>query len=302
MKKVIMIRLKYIGLIVCLMLLPGLMKAQETASPEAVSPEVAQLKLEIETRLSQFSDELNQLFAVSQMPLSFDGNVEASQSLISAMEQRMNYLNQSYNTLDVKWNTYYQAQLMDIANDEDLMEKVASFEGQKQVVKDSLDAKTQAVEAVMKFVEADKYIISQVSIYKSLYKKAYQLSLLQKLAPQLEKVKAKEQIVFGELQKNYEQAKASTELVPTLSKRMDVLDGQFVIMKSVSEKVQALEYKPFVQRVKDYVLGFAAVAIILLFLNGILTKFNAYRDKVANLKKYKEMMNNQGQGTNYPTI
>lgn len=297
-----MIRLKYIGLIVSLMLLPGLMKAQETASPEAVSPEVAQLKLEIETRLSQFSDELNQLFAVSQMPLSFDGNVEASQSLISAMEQRMNYLNQSYNTLDVKWNTYYQAQLMDIANDEDLMEKVASFEGQKQVVKDSLDAKTQAVEAVMKFVEADKYIISQVSIYKSLYKKAYQLSLLQKLAPQLEKVKAKEQIIFGELQKNYEQAKASTELVPTLSKRMDVLDGQFVIMKSVSEKVQALEYKPFVQRVKDYVLGFAAVAIILLFLNGILTKFNAYRDKVANLKKYKEMMNNQGQGTNYPTI
>lgn len=297
-----MIRLKYIGLIVCLMLLPGLMKAQETASPEAVSPEVAQLKLEIETRLSQFSDELNQLFAVCQMPLSFDGNVEASQSLISAMEQRMNYLNQSYNTLDVKWNTYYQAQLMDIANDEDLMEKVASFEGQKQVVKDSLDAKTQAVEAVMKFVEADKYIISQVSIYKSLYKKAYQLSLLQKLAPQLEKVKAKEQIVFGELQKNYEQAKASTELVPTLSKRMDVLDGQFVIMKSVSEKVQALEYKQFVQRVKDYVLGFAAVAIILLFLNGILTKFNAYRDKVANLKKYKEMMNNQGQGTNYPTI
>lgn len=297
-----MIRLKYIGLIVCLMLLPSLMKAQETASPEAVSPEVAQLKLEIETRLSQFSDELNQLFAVSQMPLSFDGNVEASQSLISAMEQRMNYLNQSYNTLDVKWNTYYQAQLMDIANDEDLMEKVASFEGQKQVVKDSLDAKTQAVEAVMKFVEADKYIISQVNIYKSLYKKAYQLSLLQKLAPQLEKVKAKEQIIFGELQKNYEQAKASTELVPTLSKRMDVLDGQFVIMKSVSEKVQALEYKPFVQRVKDYVLGFAAVAIILLFLNGILTKFNAYRDKVANLKKYKEMMNNQGQGTNYPTI
>ena len=297
-----MIRLKYIGLIVCLMLLPGLMKAQETASPEAVSPEVAQLKLEIETRLSQFSDELNQLFAVCQMPLSFDGNVEASQSLISAMEQRMNYLNQSYNTLDVKWNTYYQAQLMDIANDEDLMEKVASFEGQKQVVKDSLDAKTQAVEAVMKFVEADKYIISQVSIDKSSYKKAYQLSLLQKLAPQLEKVKAKEQIVFGELQKNYEQAKASTELVPTLSKRMDVLDGQFVIMKSVSEKVQALEYKPFVQRVKDYVLGFAAVAIILLFLNGILTKFNAYRDKVANLKKYKEMMNNQGQGTNYPTI
>ena len=143
-----MIRLKYIGLIVCLMLLPGLMKAQETASPEAVSPEVAQLKLEIETRLSQFSDELNQLFAVSQMPLSFDGNVEASQSLISAMEQRMNYLNQSYNTLDVKWNTYYHAQLMDIANDEELVRSFGADSTNRpsaqvvvatQVVEQSLD-------------------------------------------------------------------------------------------------------------------------------------------------------------------
>lgn len=302
MKEVVMTRLRYIELMICLMLFPGLIKAQGTAPSEAVSPETAQLKLEIETRMSQFTDELNQLFTVSQMPLSFDGNVETSKSLVSALEQRMNYLNQSYNMLDVKWNTYYQAQLMDIANDDELMEKVATFEGLKQTVKDSLDAKTQVVEAVMKFDEADKYIISQVGVYKSLYKKAYELSLLKKLAPQLEKVKAKEQIVFGELQKNYEQAKASTELVPALSKRMDALDGQYVVMKSVSEKVQALEYKPLFQRIKDYVFGIAAVAIILLFLNGIVTKFNAYRDKIANLKKYKEMMNNQGQGTNYPTI
>lgn len=293
-------KLRFGGLMIGLVFLSHTLSAQEAETP--VPADVAELKAEIELRFSQFSDELNQMLVVGQMTLSVDGAVGVSPSVVNAMAERLKYLNQSYNALDVKWNTYYQAQLMDIANDEDLMEKVASFEGQKQVVKDSLDAKTQAVEAVMKFVEADKYIISQVSIYKSLYKKAYQLSLLQKLAPQLEKVKAKEQIVFGELQKNYEQAKASTELVPTLSKRMDVLDGQFVIMKSVSEKVQALEYKPFVQRVKDYVLGFAAVAIILLFLNGILTKFNAYRDKVANLKKYKEMMNNQGQGTNYPTI
>ena len=73
-------------------------------------------------------------------------------------------------------------------------------------------------------------------------------------------------------------------------------------MKSVSEKVQALEYQPFIQRVKDYVLGLACVAVILLFLNGMLTKFKAYREKVASLKKYNEMLKNNGKDTSYPTI
>ena len=83
---------------------------------------------------------------------------------------------------------------------------------------------------------------------------------------------------------------------------MGTLDEQFVIMKSVSEKVQALEYKPFIQRVKDYVLGVAAVAIILLFLNGMMTRFKAYREKVANLKKFGDIMNNNGKDNTYPTI
>lgn len=295
-------RLRHIGLTFGLLLLPGLLVAQEVAPTQLESPEVAELKLEINARFAQFKDDLDQLYAVGQMSLPVDGSTGVSESVLSAMDQRMRYLNQSYNALDVKWNTYYQAQQMDIANDEDLMNQVASIEELKQTVKDSLDAKTQAVESVIKFVEADKFIISKVGIYKSLYRKAYGLSLVQKLAPKLEKVKAKEQTIFTDLQTNYNQAKAACDVVPALSKRMAVLDEQFVIMKSVSEKVQALEYKPFVQRVKDYLLGLAAVAIVLMFFNSMLAKFNAYRAKVASLKKYKDLANNQGKGTNYPTI
>jgi archaellum component FlaC len=274
--------------------------AQEAETP--VPTDVAELKAEIELRLSQFSDELNQMLVVGQMNFSVDGSVGVSQSVVNAMAERLKNLNQSYNALDVKWNTYYQAQQMDIANDEELMNKVAGLEALKQTVKDTLDSKTLSVESIMKFADADKFIISQVAVYKNLYQKAYRLSLLKKLAPQLEKVKAKEQLVFTELQTHYDQAKASCEVVPVLSKRMTVLDEQYVVMKSVSEKVQALEYKPFFQRVKDYVLGFAAVAIILMFFNMSMAKFKAYRDKVNNLGKYKKMLDNQGKGTNYPTI
>jgi hypothetical protein len=62
-------------------------------------------------------------------------------------QDRINYLNQSYNSLDVKWNTYYQASQLDIAADEELMEEVAKLEQLKQSVKDTLDLRTQQVDA-----------------------------------------------------------------------------------------------------------------------------------------------------------
>lgn len=299
---------RYIVLMAVFACLTGFVQAQEIEQPvgtmptQTLSPEAEAMQLEIASRLIQFSDELNQLLAVGKVNLTVDSEMGISQSIISAMEKRMQSLNQTYNQIDVKWNTYYQAQQMDIANSEDLMNMVARIEELKQTVKDTLDSKTQVVEAVANFAAADQFIISQVSVYKNLYSKAYKLSLLKQLAPKLEKVKAKEQLLFTELQNNYNQAKAACEIVPSLSKRMETLDEQYVIMKSVSEKVQTLEFKPFIQRVKDYVLGLACVAVILLFLNGMMTKYKSYREKVASMKKYNDMMKNNGKGTTYPTI
>ena len=299
---------RYIVLMAVFACLTGFVQAQEIEQPvgtmptQTLSPEAEAMQLEIASRLIQFSDELNQLLAVGKVNLTVDSEMGISQSVISAMEKRMQSLNQTYNQIDVKWNTYYQAQQMDIANSEDLMNMVARIEELKQTVKDTLDSKTQVVEAVANFAAADQFIISQVSVYKNLYSKAYKLSLIKQLAPKLEKVKAKEQLLFTELQNNYNQAKAACEIVPSLSKRMETLDEQYVIMKSVSEKVQTLEFKPFIQRVKDYVLGLAGVAVILLFLNGMMTKYKSYREKVASMKKYNDMMKNNGKETTYPTI
>ena len=227
--------------------------------PAELSAEEKALKLEIESRLSQFSDDFQQLQMVGSMSLDPDAKLGINKNFVSALEGRMNTYNQRYNSLDVMWTTYTQAQQMDIANDEDLMAMVANIEALKKSVKDTLDAKAGMVKAVSDFVKADQFIMSQVNVYKKLYKRAFKLSLLKKLAPQLEK----------------------TELVPSLQPRMNVLDEQFVVMKSVSEKVQALEYKPLFQRVKDYIMGLAAVAIILLFVSMMLTKYKAYKDKVA---------------------
>lgn len=292
--------LRYIQLTLWALLLAVVVRAQDT--PAMSSLDSLAIKSEIKARLTLFVDDLNQLYMVEQMKISLNENVAISPTLVVTLQDRINYLNQSYNALDVKWSTYYQASQLDIAADEELMEEVANLEQLKQTVKDTLDLRTQQVDAIAKFASADKFIISHVDVYKKLYTKAYKLSLLKKFGPMLEKVKAKEQVVFGELQTNFEQAKVASELVPTLNTRMETLDEQYVIMKSVSEKVQALEYKPWMQRIKDYVMGLAAVAIILMFVNGIWSKFKAYKDKAANLKKYNDMLKNNGKDTTYPTI
>ena len=277
-------------------------QGDKTEQKEVLSAEQQALKLDIESRLAQFADELLQLQVVGSFTLDPDVKLGITNNYVDVLKKRMKTFNQRFNNLDVMWTTYTQAQQMDIANDEDLMKKVADIEQQKQTVRDSLDARDDMVKAVENFANADKFIMSQVGVYKKLYKRAFQLSLVKKLAPQLEKVKARESLIFEKLQTSYDAAKAATELVPSLQPRMDVLDEQFVVMKSVSEKVQALEYKPIIQRVKDYLMGLAAVAIILLFLSMMRTKYKAYKDKMASLKKMDEMMKKQGKGTQYPTI
>ena len=247
--------------------------AAPAETPEEQSAEEQALKLEIEARLSQFSDDFLQLQLVGSMALTPDAKLGINKNFVSVLEGRMNTYNQRYNSLDVMWTTYTQAQQMDIANDDDLMTMVANIEALKQSVKDTLDAKAEMVKAISDFAAADQFIITQVAVYKKLYKRAFKLSLLKKLAPQLE-----------------------------IQPRMKVLEEQFVVMKSVSEKVQALEYKPLFQRVKDYIMGLAAVSIILLFFSMMIAKYKAYKGKLANMKKVTEMMNKQGKDTQYPMI
>ena len=134
--------LRHIGLMLFFVCLAGTVRGQEVAQP--LSPDAEALQQEIAARVAQFSDEFNQLLAVGKVNLSVSSDMGVSKSIITVMEQRMQTLNLTYNQLDVKWNTYYQAQQMDIANSEDLMNMVARIEELKQTVKDTLDAKTQA--------------------------------------------------------------------------------------------------------------------------------------------------------------
>lgn len=285
---------RYMILVVGLLFIPLTLPAQDEELEEDT------IYVDLSTRVLMFMEELDELKTVSDIRLSVNGAMPVSQSLVKVYSERVQLMCQNYNTIDVKWNLFYQANQQEIAQDEELMEVVAGLQEMKQALADSLSAKRQSMGALKDFMEADAFIIGKISIYKSLSRKAFELSLINKLKPQLEKLKAKEQLLFSEVQTHYDKAKAATAVIPGLTGRMRVVEEQFINIKSTSEKIQAMEYKPFVQRIKDYLLGLAAVAIIIMFMNAAFSRFKAWKQMRDNMKKYSDMMN--GQGNNYPTI
>ena len=257
--------------------------------------------VDLTTRLEMFVDELDELRSVCQMPIMVSGSMPVSNSLVSVYTDRVAEISRTLDALNLRWDTFCRARQDEIAEDDELMDVIANFQELKQAVSDTIESKRKAVHALKDFAKADQQIISQVPVYKQLNRKAFELSLMSKLAPQLERLKSREQLMFADIEQNYAQAKAAVGLIPDLAPRMKIVEEQYIGLKSTSESIQAMEYKPLIQRLKDYLIGLAAVATIIMFLNLAKSKYNSLKQARQNLKKYNEMMK-KGQGGDYPTI
>lgn len=278
---------------VCLLLMPLCAAAQdEVDNLEAATAD-------IEMRMLSFEEEVAQLYTVSMVQLKVDAEMPLTEPLLDAMSERLKSLNTALNSFNVRWNTYSQAQQVYVAESDSLLELVAKIQQIQQAVTDTLTLKQQQYEQLANFTKAEQVIFSKDSVYRRLYAKAAQFSLVSKLAPQLEKVKASEQLIFTEVQTSYNQAKEAAAVFPGLDLRMQTIEKKFVELKSVSESIQAMAYKPFIQRVKDYLLGLAAVGIIIMFLNLLYTKLKTAKQAYDQAKKLKESMMGQ---KDYPTI
>ena len=95
-------------------------------------------------------------------------------------------------------------------------------------------------------------------------------------------------------------AKSLSEEFKNLLPRFQPIEEKYIELKNISDKIQALEYKPWLQRIKDYLYSLAAVAMILLFLNMLQAKLKALKQARENAKKLREMMDKDNN--DYPTI
>jgi hypothetical protein len=254
---------------------------------------------EVEMRVLQFYDELDELFLRSSQKLDFDYESPMPEGLVQSVDENINSMEGDLQSFNTRWNTYQQGVQSYIASDDTLLVKVADVQQLQQKVTESIASLRQQFDQMEAFNRAEVYLFSQDSTYSSLYSQAMKLTLSAKLQAQLEKVKASEQLQFANVQKSYEEAKQTAEAIPQLKDRMQRLENKYVELKVVSGKIQEAVYKPLMERIKDWLMSTAAVAIVLMFANMVIARIKAARKAVAQAKKLKDMM---GGAQDYPTI
>ena len=282
-------------------LLPCLAAAQ-TPEEEEPEPDAAQLQLEMKSRMMQYADDFNRLATLTDMQLRFSEGMPITVSYATILQEKAHSIEESFQNTDLRWNTFRQAMQVDIADDEELMTLMVKVQQARQLVADTLEARKQQCQALADFAEAERRILPQDTVYRALYKQAFRYSLFKNMQPQLQKLKAQEQTLSMQLSSLHTKAQQATTLLPLLRPQMNALEEQYLTIQVLSGKIQQLAYKPFIQRIKDYLIGFACVGMIILFFNLIITKIKAAKAARKQMKKYEEMMRKNGSANDYPTI
>lgn len=238
--------------------------------------------LHIKERLQEF---VGQIYQIGSADTETLGEIKAA--------------NKKINSIEAKYNAYYQAKQADIADNDALMELIAEFQQLKQETRDTLEAQRSLILLNMDFAKAEKFVAAQVAVYKKYEDQATKLALVEATAKQLDELKTKEQVLFADIEEKYQKAKAAAEQNPALAKRMKKISDNYAALKNSSEKIQAAEYKPFFERIKDYLFGLAAVAIVLMFINMAQAKIKSIKQAREAAKKLEQFNKTDGE---YPSI
>ena len=282
--------------ILFLSVLPSAVWAQEEMS---VNEELDSTYADIHERMVLFKEDIIQLGTLSRFRMDIDNDMPLTDPLLEAISNRLKSLSLAVNSFSSRWEAYSQAQQVYIADNDSLLNELAQIQQMQQMVSDTLASRQQLYDQLSAFAKAETLIWGQDKIYRKLYKQAMQYSISPKLANKLEKVKAEDQAISADIEASYGQAKAAAESFPGLKLRMEAIENKYFQLQSVSAKIQAMEYKPFIQRIKDYLIGLAAVAILLMFFNLLNAKIKTLKAAREQAKKMKDMMSGQH---NYPTI
>ena len=283
-------------LIIFVCMLPSVAWAQEEMSAEE---ELDSAYTDINEHMELFQEELIQLNALCRFRMDIDMEMPLNEPLLDVLSERLKSLSMAMNSFSTRWDTYSAAQQVYIADNDSLLNRAALIQQMRQAVTDTLALRQQQRDQLVAFSTAEQFIWGQDKNYRQLYKKAVQYSATPMLAAQLEKVKAEEQALTADVNKYYSQAKEAAMTFPGLQLRMQAMENKVFELQTVSAKIQEMAYKPFIQRIKDYLMGLACVAILLMGLNLLKSKLALVKQARDQAKKLKGLTGGQH---NYPTI
>lgn len=244
--------------------------SQDVVADPAIPFEVV---MRINDRIDGFIDELQTLETMLQ----------------GASQKRLAHFERQVKSVDIRWNAYYQVQQANIASDEMLLDKMAVYQDIFQSLSDTIVVLGELAQHRQNFSDADRYLSAQGGKYERMQKQAEKYMSIERMSVKLEQIKAREQLAFAEIQKYYDQAKSAVEACPELGSRMQKIEDHYVELKTMSDAIQAAEYKPFIERAKDYLMGIAAVALVLMLINMVRTRLDGVKAARENATKLEEM-------------
>lgn len=253
----------------------------EAEMPEELTPA---MRVEMTNRIQEFTQQMSDMR--SSIPISQIPQLKNLQKLTEA--------------LDMKWNIWYQNSQALISQDESIVELVVAYQQTKESVMDSINSRKNFIQALDRLKYAERLMNGQDSVYKHFENESQLYSLSPKTTPQLENLKAKEQLLFTDIQKAFEEAKSAAGTSPSFVSRMTALEERFIAIKTRSEHIQAAQYVPFIQRIKDYIMSIAAVSIIIMFITFIIMRLQALKKARKAAEDMKKMLD--GQNQEYPSI
>ena len=259
------------------------------------------IRLEIQGRLDTFLEKMDQINSSCKARLPISPDIQAADGYLKMLDRRLKNLEQGIKSLEVRWDNYYPLKQWDISQDEGLLDCVERFTVTKQEACDSLEVRKDMLQSLFAFTDAQSYIHGLDSTYNRLGKKAFELSLTPKTAALLEKEKQKEALLFASVEEKFSNARKAGTYNLVTAARMEALEDDYAGLKNKSEAIQAMQYKPLIQRIKDYLIGLAAVAVMLIFINMVRAKIKEAKTMRENMKKYKDSLNLNGKDE-YPTI
>lgn len=282
-----------------LLLLQGTLHAQDQP---AVGSELDEtVRLEIQGRLNQFLDGMERIYNSCKSPLPISKDTPVTDGYLKMQGYRLRTLERSLKSMNVRWENYYPLQQWGISQDEGLTGSVERFELMRQEASDSLEVRKLMLQSLVDFADAKSYMSGLDSVYNRVGKECFTLSLTSKTAAQLEKQKLKEQLLFTSVQERFDKAKEAGRYHLVSDRQMNELEDSYAALKNKSETIQAIQYKPLIQRIRDYLMSLAAVAVLLMFISMMRAKIKAAKEMRENMKKYKDTLKLNGKD-DYPTI
>lgn len=202
-------------------------------------------------------------------------------------------------SIDVQWQAYTQIIQVEITESPTLMELLSEYKVVYSATNDSITAHQQRLDAADTYDQSLAFLTECKKEYDMMVSEAHKFALVPQTASQLAEVKAREALLFAQVTEHYQKALAASQQSEDVKQKMPTLQQTFIDINKQSETIKSAAYKPWIERIKDYVLTFAGVAIILIFFNFVITKIKAVKQARDMAKKYGDMLNS---GNDYPTI